>query len=180
MAKADALQALDAIESAQRVGILRTDAVDENLVELAELARARHRERQHVPEWKTEVVDQHLAPCTRMPLDRIERRQQIVELAGARIKIDFGGQSLDPAIDPADLWPPVPRREGFEIVDPRGRGRGGECVRHQVADLAAIKVGILAAPQRIEANVELALESIDHQRIEADETILTDELIKPV
>ena len=115
-----------------------------------------------------------------MPLGRIERRQQIVELAGARIEIDFGGQSFDQAIDLVDMLRHEPRREGFEMLDLRGRGRGGECVRHQVADLAAIKVSILAAPQRIEADIELALEPIDHQRIETDETILTDELIKPV
>src|ERR1700730_13390580 len=75
---------------------------------------------------------------------------------------------------------PEPRREGFEMLALRGRGRAGECVRHQVADLAAIKVGILAAPQRIETDIELALEPIDHQRIEINETILPDELIKPV
>src|SRR5262245_20274575 len=66
------------------------------------------------------------------------------------------------------------------MLDLRGRGRGGKCVRHQVADLAAVTVGILPASQRIEANIKLALEAIDHQRIETDETILTDELIEPV
>src|SRR5262249_61358548 len=126
MTEPDAFQALDAIESAKRVGILGTDAVNQNLVvELAELARTRHRERQHVPEWKAEIVDQHLASCIRMPLGRIERRQQIVELAGAGIEIDFGGQSLDQAIDLVDMLRHEPRREGFEMLDLRGRGRGG-------------------------------------------------------
>src|SRR5262249_57889386 len=41
MAEPDTLQALDAVESAKRMDILRTDAVDENLVELAQLARTR-------------------------------------------------------------------------------------------------------------------------------------------
>src|SRR6516162_9396834 len=180
MTEPDAFQALDAIESAKRVDILRTDTVDQNLVELAELARTRHRERQHVPEWKAEIVDQHLASRIRMPLGRIERRQQIVELAGARIEIDLGGQSFDQPINLADVLLHESRRKGFEMLDLRRRGRGRECVRHQVTDLAAVKVGILPTPQRIETNIELALEPIDHERIETDETILTDELIKPV
>src|SRR5262249_55273259 len=92
MAEPDTLQALDAVESAKRVHILRTDAVDQNLVELAQLARTRHREGQYVPEWKAEIVDQHLAARIHVPLGRIERRQQIVKLAGARIEIDLGGQ----------------------------------------------------------------------------------------
>src|SRR6516162_9061682 len=108
MTESDAFQALDAIESAKRVGILRTDAVDQNLVELAELARTRHRERQHVPEWKAEIVDQDLASCIRMPLGRIERRQQIVEFAGARIKIDF--DDLLASLDPTE-WHADARRE---------------------------------------------------------------------
>src|SRR5262249_37362841 len=180
MAEPNTLQALDTVESAKRMDVLRTDAVDQNLVELAQLARARHRERQYVPEWKAEIIDQHLASRIRMPLGRIERRQQIVELAGARIEIDLGGQSFDQPIDLVDVLLHESRRKGFEMLDLRGRGRGRKRVRHQVTDLAAVKVGILPAPQRIETNIELALESIDHERIEADETILTDELIKPV
>src|SRR5262245_65626617 len=72
MTEPDAFQALDTIEAAKRVGVLRTDTVDQNLVELAELARTRHRERQHVPEWKAEIIDQHFASRIHMPLGRIE------------------------------------------------------------------------------------------------------------
>src|ERR671937_281341 len=52
MAEANALQAIGAAESGKRMGVLRTDAVDQNLVELTKLARARKRKRQHVPERK--------------------------------------------------------------------------------------------------------------------------------
>ncbi len=45
------------VEAAQRVGVLRADAVDQDLVELAHLAPAGDRERQHVPERKAEIVD---------------------------------------------------------------------------------------------------------------------------
>src|SRR5689334_11536814 len=57
VAEADALQAIGAAESGKRMGVLRTDAVDQNLVELAKLARARQRKRQHVPEREPEVID---------------------------------------------------------------------------------------------------------------------------
>src|SRR5215831_21402525 len=127
-----------------------------------------------------EIIDQHLASRIRMPLGRIERRQQIVELAGARIEIDLGGQSLDQPIDLVDVLLHESRRKGFEMLDLRGRRRGRKCVRHQVTDLAAVKVDILPAPQRIETHIELALEPIDHERIETGETILADELIKPI
>ena len=36
MTKADALEALDSVEAFERVGVLRADAVDQDLVELAE------------------------------------------------------------------------------------------------------------------------------------------------
>src|SRR4051812_35105374 len=62
VAEADALQALDALETLERARILRADAVDQDLVELTELARAGDRKGQHVPERKAQVVDQHLAP----------------------------------------------------------------------------------------------------------------------
>src|SRR5262249_45308135 len=169
MAEPNTLQALDTVESAKRMDVLRTDAVDQNLVELAQLARARHRERQYVPEWKAEIIDQHLASSIRMPLGRIERRQQIVELAGARIEIDLGGQSFDQPIDLVDVLLHESRRKGFEMLALRGRGRGRKCARHQVTDLAAVKVDILPTPQRIETHIELALEPIDQERIETGE-----------
>src|SRR4029453_1639197 len=112
MAEANALQALDAVESAKRMDILRADAVDENLVELAQLAGTRHREGQYVPEWKAEIIDQHLASRIHVPLAWIERCQQIVELAGARIEIDLGSQSFDQPIDLVDVLLHEARRKG--------------------------------------------------------------------
>ena len=40
MPEADALQALDPVEFAQRAGVLRADPVDQDFVELADLAPA--------------------------------------------------------------------------------------------------------------------------------------------
>ncbi len=90
-------------KSWKRVGVLRTDAVDQDLVELAKLARAGQRKRQHVPERKAEIVDQHLAARLRMPLGGIERGQQIVEVARARVEIDLGGQLRDQPVELADM-----------------------------------------------------------------------------
>ena len=78
------------LEALERAGVLRADAVDQDLVELADLARAGHRERQHVPEREAEIVDQHFAARVGMPLRRIERGQQIVEVAGAGVELDLG------------------------------------------------------------------------------------------
>ena len=80
-------------------GVLRADAVDQDLVELAHVAPAGHREGQHVPERKAEIVDQHLAPRLRVPVRRIEGRQQIVEIVGAGIEIDLRRQPLDQPVE---------------------------------------------------------------------------------
>ena len=87
------------VEAAERARVLRADAVDQNFVELADLLPARDREGQHVPERKAEIVDQHLAPRIGMPSGRIERRQQLVEVARAGIEIDLGGEPLDQEIE---------------------------------------------------------------------------------
>src|SRR5258707_15570137 len=94
MAEGDALQPLDAIESGKRAGVLRADPVDQNLVELANLAGTRHREGQHVPERKAEIIDKYLPARLRMPRGRIERSQQVVDFTRARIEVDLGGQLL--------------------------------------------------------------------------------------
>src|SRR5436190_6179908 len=103
VAQADALQAIGAAESGNRMGILRTDAVDQNLVELAKLARARQRKRQHVPERKPEVIDQHLPARLRMPFGGVERGQQIVEGVRARVAIALSGALSDHLIEFGDL-----------------------------------------------------------------------------
>src|SRR5260221_698832 len=67
MAEARALQAFGPAEFLQRLDVLRADAVDEDLVQFARVARGRHRKGEHVPERKAEVIHQHLAPCLRLP-----------------------------------------------------------------------------------------------------------------
>ena len=76
MTKAGALEALASVEAFEGMGVLRADAVDQDLVELAERARARDRKRQHVPERKAEIVDEHLPPRIRMPFRRDRARRE--------------------------------------------------------------------------------------------------------
>src|SRR5262245_2753361 len=73
MAEACSLEAFAAVEALERMSVLRADAVDQDLVDLANLARNHHREGQHVPEWKAEIVDHHLAASIGLPFLRIER-----------------------------------------------------------------------------------------------------------
>src|SRR5260370_11122536 len=125
MAEADALQPLDAIESGKRAGVLRADPVDQNLVELANLAGTRHREGQHVPERKAEIIDKYLPARLRMPRGGIERSQQVVDFTRARIEVDLVVQLLNQAdalghmfvhergpvsLDVPDLRSPEPHR----------------------------------------------------------------------
>ena len=70
--ESNALEAVDPLEAFERARILRADAVDQNFIQLTDLARACHREGQHVPERETKIVDQHLAPRVGMPLRRVE------------------------------------------------------------------------------------------------------------
>src|SRR6478736_2023325 len=53
--EADALETTDALKAFERARVLRADAVDQDLVELAHLVRADHREGQHIPEWEAEI-----------------------------------------------------------------------------------------------------------------------------
>ena len=99
MAESHALETVDPVEAGQRAGVLRADAVDQNLVELADLARAGHREGQHVPEREAEIIDQNLAPGVRMPFRGIERSQEVVELVRARVEIDLERQARDQPVE---------------------------------------------------------------------------------
>src|SRR5207244_2272570 len=68
MAKPNAFEGFDAIESFQRTGVLRADAVDKDFSELTNFLCARDRKGQNVPERKTEIVDQNFAMCVTVPL----------------------------------------------------------------------------------------------------------------
>src|SRR5262249_23095166 len=61
VAEAHALEACRPVKTLERAGILRAYAVDQDLVELARLARAGDREAEHVPEREAEIIDQDLA-----------------------------------------------------------------------------------------------------------------------
>src|SRR5262245_11761370 len=180
MAEANALQAFNAVESGERAGILRADPVDQNLVEFANLARTRHREGQHVPEGKAEIIDKYLPARLRMPLGRIERSQQIVDFTRARTEVDLDGELLDQTVELGDVLLHKAGGIDLEMLDLRTRGRGGKNICRKLAHLSAVKAGILAAPQRVQPGIELTLELIDHERIKPREMVLIDELIKPI
>src|SRR5262245_36767186 len=99
MAEARAFETLAAVEALEHVGILRADAIDQDLVDLADLARDHYREGQHVPERKAEIVDHHLAARVGMPFLRIERGQKIVELARAGVEIDLDREAIDQPVE---------------------------------------------------------------------------------
>src|SRR5215470_1895947 len=180
MPEADAFEALDPVEALERAGVLRADAVDQDLVELAQLARAGDRKSQHVPERKAEIVDQHLAARLWVPLGRVQRGQQIVDLAGGGVESDLVRQFLDQQVDPGEVLVDEFLGIGLQVLDLAGRGCGGENVSDQVADLAAVEVLMLPPTQGIEPAVERALETIDGERIEPGEAVLADQLVEPV
>jgi hypothetical protein len=128
-------------------------------------SRARQRKRQHVPERKAEIIDQHLTARLRMPLGGIERGQQIVQVARARVEIDLGGQLRDQPVELADMPLHESRSIGLEMLDFRGGRRVRKNVGREFPHLTAVILGRFPAPQRVEPAIELALEAIDNQRI---------------
>src|SRR5438876_3376478 len=149
MAEADALQALDAVKSGKRTGVLRADSVDQNLVELTNLASARHREGQHVPERKAEIIDKYLPARLRMPLGRIERSQEIVDFTGARIEVDLDGELLDQPIELGDMLLHEAGRVGLKMPDLRTRRRGGLIGKAGIA--RDVRVNLLAPGSKLPA-----------------------------
>ena len=103
MSKADALEAADALKALERTRVLRADAVDQDLVELAHLVRADHWEGQHVPEREAEIVDQHLTARLGMPILGIKCREQHVKVAGRGLQINLGRELRDQAIEPVEM-----------------------------------------------------------------------------
>ncbi len=104
----------------------------------------------------------------------------MIEIAGAGFEINFRPQSLDQQIDLVGMLLDERIRIGFDMLDLAYRGYARKDLHHELARLFTVKVGALAAPERIEPVIELTLEPIDNLRIEAYEVFLVDELIKPV
>ncbi len=72
---------------------MRTDPVDQNLVEFTDLAPRHHREGQHVPERKAEIVGQHVAARARIPSR--DAREHRIDLTRAGGEIDARCEPLD-------------------------------------------------------------------------------------
>src|SRR6202043_1298870 len=93
----------------------------------------------------------------RMPLVRIERGQQIVEITRARIEINLGGELRDQAIDLLDMLLHERGRVGVQILDLAGRWSGRKDLRNEVTHLLAVIGGIFPTAQRVEPQVEFPL-----------------------
>src|SRR6202158_4671553 len=102
MTEARALQALDPAEFLQCLDVLRADAIDEDLVQFARVARGRHRKGEHVPERKAEIIHQYLPPCLGLPGGGVEGGEQLVEVARARGEVDFATERLH---QPVEFYP---------------------------------------------------------------------------
>ena len=68
----------------------------------------------------------------------------------------------------------------MQVLDLGGRRRGREDVGHERARIRAVVAGILALAQRVEATIEFPFQAIDHQRVEAREALLIEQLVQPV
>ena len=115
-----------------------------------------------------------------MPFVGIERGEKIVELAGVGVEIDLGGQPLDQPVELVGVLLHEPAWHRRQLLHLSRRRLAGKNVRHQGAQLRAVECGPLAAPKPVEARIEFALEPVDHDRIEAGEAFLTEQLVEPV
>src|SRR5579883_1629679 len=79
---------------AKRSDIGRADAIDAHLVEFADVAPVRNGEGQDVPEREAEKIHEYLAPRRRSPLSGIHARQQPLDVLGAGVEVDLGGQAV--------------------------------------------------------------------------------------
>ena len=76
-----------------------------------------------------------------MPFLRIERGQEIVELARLGVEIDLGGQPFDQPVELVGVLLHEPAGIGDEMLRLTRRGLGRENVGHQRAHLVAIERG---------------------------------------
>src|ERR1035437_8767878 len=67
MRKTNAFETAASAEFAERIGILRTDAIDQDFIELTDFTPSHDWECQNIPKWKSEIVDQNLTTRVRMP-----------------------------------------------------------------------------------------------------------------
>src|SRR5207237_342375 len=134
----------------------------------------------NVPERETEIVDQHLAARFRMPGSRIERRQEIVDIARASVEVDLGGKRIDQAVDLVEMTLHERLRVALKILDFACRRFGRKDRSHQRAHTGTVVGRIFAAPQRVEPHVKLPLEPIDNERIETSKALLIEQLVEAV
>ena len=136
------------------------------LVEFADLPRAHQREGQHVPERKTEIVHQHVAPRFAVPFIDVERCQQHVEVARRRIEIYLDRQPVDHPVDLGAVTLDQPIRVVVQFAHFVGRRlfrKNGlrELMRRRSEARQALPV-----PNIVEHGIEAALEPVDDLRIE--------------
>ena len=145
-----AFQAVSSIEPHERVRIIRTDAVDQYFTKLIDAERTHYRKGQHVPERKSEIIDQHLSARCRVPFASIQPCQQTVEIAGRALKIDIDSKSMDQLVELVAV--PINKCIGIgcnvlNLADGRLTWKNLTCKR---PDISTVIFGVAAKSYRIE------------------------------
>ena len=123
MRKTNAFETAATTELLECIGILRANAIDQNLIELANFTPSHDRECQNVPKWKSEVVDQNVTTRVRMPLFGINGCQQHIDVGSAGIEIDLRRQPIHQKVDALQVKSHELAGILFEVLGISGRGR---------------------------------------------------------
>ena len=95
----NAFELLRALDRLERARIVDADAIDQQLVEFADLAPGHHWKGQQVPEREAEIIDQHFLSRLARPTLAEGFGEQPVDFAGAGIEIDGHRQPVHQAVD---------------------------------------------------------------------------------
>ena len=178
MRKTNAFETAATTELLECIGILRANAIDQNLIELANFTPSHDRECQNVPKWKSEVVDQNVTTRVRMPLFGINGCQQHIDVGSAGIEIDLRRQPIHQKVDALQVKSHKLAGILFEVLGISGRGR--EQALDQIASRGFESRRIFEAVEDAQAIVEAALQSIDDPPVETAEMRLVEDLIKSI
>ena len=178
MRKTNAFETAATTELLECIGILRANAIDQNLIELANFTPSHDRECQNVPKWKSEVVDQNVTTRVRMPLFGINGCQQHIDVGSAGIEIDLRRQPIHQKVDALQVKSHKLAGILFEVLGISGRGR--EQALDQIASRGFESRRIFEAVEDAQAIVEAALQSIDDPPVETAEMRLVEDLIESI
>src|SRR4051812_44115463 len=113
-----------------------------------------------------------------MPGRRIEGREQIIEIAGRRIEIDFHRKPFDHLVDPLEVGVYKGTGIDLQVLDLARRRHRREYLSDEAPRLGTVIADVPAPAQSVKAPVEFTLESIDQHRVEVGEMRLVDHFIE--